>query len=71
MCSMISRLTTHRRSCTRGMAEPPCRPVYLTISNSASLFDPQARPDPDARTDSVVALNLFTGRQIWWEQTTR
>ena len=48
--------------------DPTTNMVYVTTSNPSPIFDPQVRPGPDARTDSVVALNLFTGRQIWWQQ---
>lgn len=48
--------------------DPETNTVYITTSNPAPIFDPQARPGPDARTDSIVALDLLTGRQIWWQQ---
>jgi PQQ-dependent dehydrogenase (methanol/ethanol family) len=48
--------------------DPTTNLMYITTSTPAPIFDPQARPGPDPRTDSVVALNLFTGRQVWWQQ---
>ena len=42
--------------------------LYLTTSNPSPIFDPQVRPGPDPRTDSVIALDLATGRQKWWQQ---
>ena len=42
--------------------------MYITTSNPSPIFDPAARPGPDPRTDSVVALNIFTGQQRWWQQ---
>lgn len=48
--------------------DPETDMVYITTSNPSPIFDPQSRPGKNGRTDSVVALNLFTGRQIWWQQ---
>ena len=42
--------------------------LYITTSNPSPIFDPQVRPGPDPRTDSIVALDLTTGRQKWWQQ---
>ncbi len=42
--------------------------LYATTSNPSPIFDPQVRPGPDPRTDSIVALDLSTGRQRWWQQ---
>jgi alcohol dehydrogenase (cytochrome c) len=42
--------------------------VYVTTSNPSPLFDPHVRPGPNPRTDSIVALDLSTGRQKWWQQ---
>jgi PQQ-dependent dehydrogenase (methanol/ethanol family) len=42
--------------------------MYITTSNPSPLFDPQVRPGADARTDSVVCLDVYTGQQIWWQQ---
>jgi PQQ-dependent dehydrogenase (methanol/ethanol family) len=42
--------------------------VYITTSNPSPIFDPRVRPGPDPRTDSIIALDLATGRQKWWQQ---
>jgi alcohol dehydrogenase (cytochrome c) len=42
--------------------------LYITTSNPSPIFDPQVRPGPDPRTDSIVALDVYTGRQKWWQQ---
>lgn len=42
--------------------------VYATTSNPSPIFVPQVRPGPNPRTDSIVALDLRTGRQKWWQQ---
>ena len=42
--------------------------LYATTSNPSPIFNPQVRPGSDPRTDSIVALDLNTGRQKWWQQ---
>jgi PQQ-dependent dehydrogenase (methanol/ethanol family) len=42
--------------------------MYITTSNPSPIFDPKARPGPDPRTDSLIALDLHTGQQRWWQQ---
>ena len=42
--------------------------LYITTSNPSPIFDPSARPGPNPRTDSLIALNLFNGQQRWWQQ---
>ena len=42
--------------------------VYATTSNPSPIFAPQVRPGPNPRTDAIVALDLQTGRQKWWQQ---
>jgi alcohol dehydrogenase (cytochrome c) len=42
--------------------------MYITTSNPSPIFDPSARPGPDPRTDSLIALDVFTGQQRWWQQ---
>jgi len=48
--------------------DPQTDTVYVTTSNPSPIFNPQARPGPNPRTDSIVALDLWTGRQKWWQQ---
>jgi PQQ-dependent dehydrogenase (methanol/ethanol family) len=42
--------------------------LYITSSNPSPIFDPSVRPGPDARTDSLIALDVSTGEQRWWRQ---
>jgi PQQ-dependent dehydrogenase (methanol/ethanol family) len=42
--------------------------VYLTTSNPSPIYNPQVRPGANPRTDSIVALDLWSGRQKWWQQ---
>jgi alcohol dehydrogenase (cytochrome c) len=51
-----------------GTIDPQTGTLYITTSNPSPIFDPQVRPGPDPRTDSIVALDLSTGRQRWWQQ---
>jgi len=48
--------------------DPQTNTVYVTTSNPSPIFNPQARPGPNPRTDSIVALDLWSGRQKWWQQ---
>ncbi len=48
--------------------DPETNTVYVTTSNPSPIFDPHVRPGPDPRTDSIIALDLSTGRQKWWQQ---
>jgi PQQ-dependent dehydrogenase (methanol/ethanol family) len=48
--------------------DPETNTVYITTSNPSPIFVPQVRPGPDPRTDSLIALDLSTGQQRWWQQ---
>ena len=48
--------------------DPETNTLYATTSNPSPIFAPQLRPGPDPRTDSIVALDVATGRQRWWQQ---
>jgi PQQ-dependent dehydrogenase (methanol/ethanol family) len=48
--------------------DPQTSLVYFTTSNPSPIFAPQLRPGPDPRTDSLIAVDLATGRQRWWQQ---
>ncbi len=48
--------------------DPTTNTLYITTSNPSPIFDPQVRPGPDPRTDSLIALDLSNGRQKWWQQ---
>jgi alcohol dehydrogenase (cytochrome c) len=48
--------------------DPETETVYATTSNPSPIFVPQVRPGPNPRTDAIVALDLRTGRQKWWQQ---
>jgi alcohol dehydrogenase (cytochrome c) len=42
--------------------------VYFSASNPSPDFFPQLRPGPDPKTNSVIAVDLKTGREKWWRQ---
>jgi alcohol dehydrogenase (cytochrome c) len=48
--------------------DPKTDTLYASTSNPSPIFAPQLRPGPDPRTDSIVALDVATGRQKWWQQ---
>ncbi len=48
--------------------DPTTDTVYITTSNASPLYESAVRPGPNPRTDSVIALDLRTGRQKWWQQ---
>ena len=48
--------------------DPTTDTIYFTTSNPSPIFEPLLRPGPDARTDSLIAVNLTDGRQRWWQQ---
>jgi alcohol dehydrogenase (cytochrome c) len=42
--------------------------VYITTSTASPIYESAVRPGPNPRTNSVIALDLATGRQKWWQQ---
>jgi alcohol dehydrogenase (cytochrome c) len=42
--------------------------VYIAIGNPGSDFDPRARPGRNLWTNSILALDLKTGKQVWGYQ---
>jgi alcohol dehydrogenase (cytochrome c) len=42
--------------------------LYIATGNPGSDFDPRVRPGRDLWTDSIVALDPKTGRQVWGYQ---
>jgi len=45
--------------------------LYISTGNPGSDFDPRARPGSNLWTDSVLALDLKTGKQLWGYQLER
>jgi alcohol dehydrogenase (cytochrome c) len=42
--------------------------AYFSVSNPSPDFFPELRPGPDPKTNSVVAVKLATGRELWRRQ---
>jgi PQQ-dependent dehydrogenase (methanol/ethanol family) len=42
--------------------------AYFSVSNPSPDFFPQLRPGPNPKTNSVVAVDVATGRERWWRQ---
>ena len=48
--------------------DPTTNTLYFGTGSATPLYFPSVRPGPDARSDSIVAVNLKTGRLDWWQQ---
>ena len=48
--------------------DPTTNTLYFGTGSATPLYFPSVRPGSDARSDSVVAVNLKTGRLDWWQQ---
>jgi alcohol dehydrogenase (cytochrome c) len=48
--------------------DPTTNTVYFGTGSATPLYHPSLRPGPAPRTDSLIAVDLFTGRQKWWQQ---
>jgi alcohol dehydrogenase (cytochrome c) len=42
--------------------------LYFGTGSGTPLYFPQIRPGPNPRADSLIAVNLSTGRMKWWQQ---
>jgi PQQ-dependent dehydrogenase (methanol/ethanol family) len=42
--------------------------LYFGTGSATPLYYPALRPGSNPRTDSLIALDLHTGRQKWWQQ---
>ena len=42
--------------------------VFITTGSPSPIYYPALRPGPNPRTDSLVAVDLKTGKQKWWQQ---
>jgi alcohol dehydrogenase (cytochrome c) len=48
--------------------DPTTNTVYFGTGSATPLYQPSLRPGPAPRTNSLIALDLLTGRQKWWRQ---
>src|SRR5579864_3840445 len=51
-----------------GSYDPATRLTIWGTGNPVPLYDPQARPGDNLYTDSVVALDINTGKLVWYYQ---
>jgi PQQ-dependent dehydrogenase (methanol/ethanol family) len=42
--------------------------LYFGTGSATPLYFPQVRPGSNPRSDSLIAVNLVTGRMKWWQQ---
>jgi alcohol dehydrogenase (cytochrome c) len=42
--------------------------VYFGTGSATPLYFPSVRPGTNPRTDSLIAVNLSTGKMKWWQQ---
>ena len=42
--------------------------LYFGTGSATPLYFPSIRPGSDPRADSLIAVNLVTGRMKWWQQ---
>ena len=48
--------------------DPSTDIAYFSVAAPSPQYVPQLRPGPDPRSNSIVAVDVFTGRQLWWQQ---
>lgn len=48
--------------------DPETDVVYVPVGVPSPVFFPQLRPGPNPKTNSLVALDAFTGEELWWRQ---
>jgi hypothetical protein len=48
--------------------DPASNTVFFGTGSATPLYFPSVRPGPNPRTDSLIAVDLKTGRTKWWQQ---
>lgn len=48
--------------------DPQTDIAYFSVAAPSPQYIPALRPGPDPRTNSIVAVDVFTGKQRWWQQ---
>jgi alcohol dehydrogenase (cytochrome c) len=48
--------------------DPTTNTLYFGTGSATPLYFPQIRPGSNPRADSLIAVNLATGRMKWWQQ---
>ncbi|MGZ4381765.1 MAG: outer membrane protein assembly factor BamB family protein, partial [Gaiellaceae bacterium] len=47
---------------------PTTNTLYFGTGSATPLYFPQFRPGQNPRTDSLIAVDLYTGQMKWWQQ---
>ncbi|MPZ63831.1 MAG: PQQ-binding-like beta-propeller repeat protein [Propionibacteriales bacterium] len=48
--------------------DPETDTVYVPVGVPSPVFFPELRPGPNPKTNSLIALDAFTGEELWWRQ---
>jgi PQQ-dependent dehydrogenase (methanol/ethanol family) len=48
--------------------DPSTNTLYFGTGSATPLYFPSVRPGSNPRADSLIAVNLITGRMKWWQQ---
>ena len=48
--------------------DPTTDTLYIGTASATPFYFPSVRPGSDPRSDSLIAINLATGRLKWWQQ---
>jgi alcohol dehydrogenase (cytochrome c) len=48
--------------------DPQSDIVYVPVGVPSPVFFPTLRPGPNPKTNSLIALDAFTGEELWWRQ---
>ena len=48
--------------------DPESDIIYVPVGVPSPVFYPQLRPGPNPKTNSLIALDAFTGEELWWRQ---
>jgi alcohol dehydrogenase (cytochrome c) len=48
--------------------DPKTNTLYFGTGSATPLYFPSIRPGSNPRADSLIAVNLVTGRMKWWQQ---
>ena len=65
-----ARSAARRRRCawTPTTVDTQTNTLYFGTGSATPLYFPAWRPGSDPRTDSLIAVDLRTGRLKWWQQ---
>jgi len=53
---------------TPGTVDPTTGTLYVGTASATPFYFPSVRPGSDPRSDSLIAIDIATGRLRWWQQ---